>query len=410
MKIALPQLLWYENNTLEIDLPDEWQVEICPMKGAKAPPMRISDMEAVIKNPMDTPRIKELARGKKSAVIIFDDMTRPTKTYEIAPIVIDELMDGGINEDDITFVCALGTHGALTANEFRKKLGPDILERFRVFNHNIYENCVAVGTTSRGTRLKINREVAQADIKIAVGCVTAHPQAGFSGGGKIILPGVAHIDSITHYHLDVEAMDKKSTGMGKYPENVLQQEIEEAAGLLGLDFCINIVANGRGETSALYAGHFRSVFHEAVKVAKDHYATNPKPANKDIAISNAFVKANEMAIAMGMGLRALENYSGTVVIIANSPEGQVVHHLLGRWGRNYGGRQYPVAAVPDSIHLIIMAPHLDKNFGDWFSNPEVITWTKSWKQTMDILKHQHSGPVEIAVLPNATMQYYAPGT
>ena len=293
---------------------------------------------------------------------------------------------------------------------FVKNWGADILERFRVFNHNIYENCVEVGTTSRGTRLKINREVAQADIKIAIGCVTAHPQAGFSGGGKILLPGVAHIDSITHYHLDVEAMDKKSTGMGKYPENILQQEIEEAAGLLGLDFCINIVANGRGETSALYAGHYRSVFHEAVKLAKDHYATDPKPANKDIAISNAFVKANEMAIAMGMGLRALKNYSGTVVIIANSPEGQVIHHLLGRWGRNYGGRQYPVAAVPDTIHLIIMAPHLDKNFGDWFSNPEVITWTKSWDQTMDVLKCRHSGPVEIAVLPNATMQYYARGT
>ena len=409
MKISLPQLLWYDNNSIEIDLPEDWQVEVCPMKGANAPRMNISDMTAAIHNPIDTPGIKELAKGKKSAVIIFDDMTRPTKAYEIAPIVIDELLDAEIREEEITFVCALGTHGALTTNEFRKKLGTDILERFRVFNHNIYENCLDIGTTSRGTHLKINREVAQADVKIAIGCVTAHPQAGFSGGGKIILPGVAHIDSITHYHLDVEAMNRKSTGMGKYPENILQQEIEEAAGLLGLDFCINILANGRGETCALYAGDYRSVFHAAVKLAKDHYATVPKPTNKDIVISNAFVKANEMPIAMGMGLRALKNFSGTVVIIANSPEGQVVHHLLGRWGRNYGGRQYPVSTIPETLNLIIMAPYLDKTFGDWFSNPEVITWTKTWEQTLDVLKNQHQERVNAAVLPNATMQYYLSG-
>ena len=290
MKIALHQSLWYENNTLEIDVPDQWQAEICPMKGGGAPRMSLPKIKAAVKNAVDSPRIKDLAEGKTSAVIIFDDMTRPTKTYEIAPVVIKELLDAGINEENITFVCALGIHRALTANEFCKKLGTDIIERYRVFNHNIYENCEEIGTTSRGTLLKINREVVQADVKIAIGCVTAHPQVGFSGGGKIILPGIAHIDSITHYHLDVEAMDKKSTGMGKYPNNILQQETEEAAGLSGLDFCMNILANGRGETAPVFAGDFRSVFHEAVKLAKDHYDTEPRPQDKDIAISSALSK------------------------------------------------------------------------------------------------------------------------
>lgn len=76
-----------------------------------------------INSPVDSPPLRDLARGKTSAVIIFDDMTRPTRTYEIAPIVVEELLAGGINEEEITFVCALGTHGALTQNEFRKKLG-----------------------------------------------------------------------------------------------------------------------------------------------------------------------------------------------------------------------------------------------------------------------------------------------
>lgn len=407
MRVSLPQLLWYGNSTLDIDLPDNWDVELCPMKGGDQNPITIEQMETVVQNPIGSPAIRELAKNKKTAVIIFDDMTRPTRTYEIAPIVIKELIEGGISEENITFVCALGTHGALTMNEFRKKLGTEIVEKFRVFNHNIYENCEEVGTTSRGTKLLINREVAMADLKIGIGTVTAHAQVGFCGGGKIILPGVAHIDSITHYHMDVEAMAPKTTGLGIFDDNIMRFEIEEAAKLAGLDFLINVVVNGRGATTSIFAGDFMEVHAEAAKMAKEHYDTHPKPKDKDLAISNAFVKANEMTIGLLLGVFALKERSGTIVIIANSPEGQVVHYLMGRFGRNYGGRQFPVAKIPDRINLIIMAPFLDKTFGDWIANPEVITFTKSWDETLDLLKTTHGPGSKVAVYPNATMQYYS---
>jgi nickel-dependent lactate racemase len=407
MKISLPQLLWYGNTTLDIEMPDNWEVEICPMRGARRAPLTVEQMEAAMQNPIGSPTIKELARGKKSAVILFDDMTRPTRTYEIAPMVLQELMAGGIAEEDITFVCALGTHGALTQNEFRKKLGAEIIRRFRVFNHNIYENCVEVGTTSRGTRMLVNREVMEADLRVGIGCVTAHAQVGFSGGGKIILPGVAHVDSITHYHLDVEAMDKGSTGLGNFDNNVMRFDIEEAARLANLDFKVDVIVNERGATTALFAGDFLEAHKEAIKLAKDVYATEPRPRDRDLIISNAFAKPNEMTIGIVLGAMALENISGTLVIIANSPEGQVVHYLLGRFGRSYGGRQYPVGSVPPSINLIIMAPHLDKNFGDWVANPEVITFTTDWDETMKLLGNSLKGGTRVSVLPNATMQYYA---
>lgn len=407
MKIGLPQLLWYGNTTLEIEMPDNWEVEVCPMRGAQRAPLTPEQMEAALQKPIGSPTIRELARGKKSAVILFDDMTRPTRTYEIAPIVLRELMAGGIAEEDITFVCALGTHGALTQNEFRKKLGADIIRRFRVFNHNIYENCVEVGTTSRGTRMLVNREVMEADLRVGIGCVTAHAQVGFSGGGKIILPGVAHIDSITHYHLDVEAMAKETTGLGNFDNNVLRFDIEEAARLANLDFKIDVIVNERGAATAIFAGDFLEAHKEAVKLAKDVYATDPRPRDRDLIISNAFAKPNEMTIGIVLGAMALENITGTLVIIANSPEGQVVHYLLGRFGRRYGGRQYPVGSVPPSINLIIMAPHLDKNFGDWVANPEVITFTTDWDETMKLLGDSLKGGTRVSVLPNATMQYYA---
>lgn len=406
MNVKLPQLIWYGNTTLDIDLPERWQVEICPMRGVSLPALTADEMAAAIKNPIGGPAIRDLAKGKRSAVIIFDDMTRPTRTYELAPIVIDELAAAGIAEEDITFVCALGTHGALTQNEFRKKLGRDILERFRVFNHNCYEHCVDVGTTSYGTPVMINREVVSADVKIGIGCVTAHAQTGFSGGGKLLMPGVAHIDTISHYHLDVNAQAPETTGLGKHENNILRANIEEAALLVGMDFKIDVLFNGRGETSAVFAGEPSLIYEQAVGLAKDVYATDPRPKGKDLVIANAFAKANEMPIALGVGARALKQRSGTVVIIANAPEGQVVHYLLGRFGRNYGGRQYPVTTIADRVDLIIMAPYLDKTFADWFANPQKVSWTRSWPETLALLQSRFPSTADVAVIPNATMQYY----
>ena len=222
-------------------------------------------------------------------------------------------------------------------NEFRKKLGPELVKEFRVFNHNIYENCVEIGATGRGTKMMINREVAGADIRVAIGAVTAHPQVGFCGGGKIILPGIAHVDSISHYHLEVAPMAPETTGLGNFDHNILRADIADAVELAGLEFMVNVIVNGRGATTDIFAGDFVEAHNEAVKLAKDHYATDPKAAGKDLVISNAFVKANEMTIAARLGMAALKNSSGTVVVIAKSPEGQVVHYLLGRYGCNYGG-------------------------------------------------------------------------
>ena len=201
-------------------------------------------------------------------------------------------------------------------------------------------------------------------------------------------------------------MAKETTGMGKFVNNILRNEIDEAASMVGIDFFINAMVNGRGHTTDIFAGNLLTSHKKAVEKAKDHYATEPIPMGKDLVIANAFVKANEMAIALLLGVLSLKNFTGTVVILADSPEGQVVHYLLGKFGRNYGGRQYPVAEIPSSIDLIIMTPYFDKTFGEWFKNPESITWTKSWGETRNILIKRFRSGTKVAVIPNVTMQYY----
>ena len=406
MKVSLPELLWYGNGSLELDMPDDWKVDLCPMRGAGRRALSDAEMADAVNSPIGSPRIRELARGKKRAVIVFDDMTRPTPIDRIAPIVLSELLEAGIDEEQISFVCALGTHGALTQVELRKKVGSRILERFRVYNHNCYENCVEVGTTSRGTRLSVNREVMSADLKLAIGCVTAHANVGFSGGGKIFLPGVSHIDSIAHYHIEVPEEAPGSVGLGNFDANPMRFDIEEAARMAGLDFKIDVVVNERGETSGLFAGDFLAEHEQAVAEAKTLYALDPRPVESDIVIANAFVKPNESAIAVLVGALGLKGLKGSVVIIANAPEGQVVHYLLGRFGREYGGRQYPVSRIPESVNLIVQAAHFDRTFMDWFTNPEVVTRTRSWDETLRLLKPAHGPGSHVSVVPSATMAYY----
>ncbi|MBW2286170.1 MAG: DUF2088 domain-containing protein [Deltaproteobacteria bacterium] len=382
-------------------------VEFCPMKGGSDAPMSVQEMERAVHSPIASPGIRDLARGKKRAVIVFDDMTRPTRTYELAPIVLRELAEAGLSKDDITFVCALGTHGALTMADFRKKLGSDIIERYRVFNHNIYENCVEVGKTGRGTPVAFNREVMEADVKIGIGCVTAHVQAGFSGGGKLFLPGVAHIDTVSHYHLEVERMGKETTGMGRHKDNILREEINEAAKMAEVDFLINVVVNGSGATTGLYAGELFAAHDQAVEAAKNLYATDPRPRDKAIAVANAFTKPNEMAIALLLGASSLKDMTGTVVVIANSPEGQVPHYLLGRFGTGYGGRQYPVGRIPPGVRFILMTAYPDRTLADWFSNPDDALIVRDWDEVMNIIGPDYPKGTRVAVLPNATMQYFA---
>ncbi|MCG6910820.1 MAG: lactate racemase domain-containing protein [Deltaproteobacteria bacterium] len=406
MRISLPELCWYGNTTLEIDMPEDWDVQYCPMRGADRSPLSVEQMAQAIRNPIGSPRLSEMAMGKKTAVIVFDDMTRPTRTYELVPTVIEELRAGGIRDEDITFVCGLGTHGALTQHEFRKKLGIEILRKFRAFNHNCYENCVEMGTTSYGTPVLINREVAQADIKITIGCITAHPQNGFSGGGKLFLPGVAHIDAIAHHHLKVEAQAKETTGHGKWEDNILRKNIREAGRIAGLDFIVNVIFNSRGATTGVFAGDFEAAHDKGVERAKVSYATDPVPENKQVAITNAFAKPNEMLISILLGMLSLKDLSGSIVIIANSPEGQVPHSLVGRWGSNYGGRQYPVVALPDSIRVIVQNPYWDCTTMDWAANPDQVAYTENWEQTLSLLCREHDSGTQCAVIPNATMQYF----
>lgn len=406
MQIEIPRRIWYDNSSSTIDLPETWDVRVLTMRGRNRAPLPPEGIEHAVRHPIGSPPLAELARGKSSAVIIFDDITRPTRVSEIAPVVVRELIAGGMREEGISFIAALGNHGAHTHHEFRKKLGPRITERFAVFNHNSYDHCTFVGTTSRGTRLSVNREVMEADLRVGIGCVTAHINTGFSGGGKIILPGVASIDSAAHFHIDVRALAPETTGPGTGLDNVMRREIDEAARMAGLHFKIDAIVNERGQTTALFAGDPLEEHRQAVRLAREVYSMGRRPEGCRLVIANAFVKANEMFIAARIGASALADGTGTVVLIADSPEGQIPHYLQRTFGRAHGGRQMSPAEVPPGVRVIVVAPQWDATSADWVKNPGAITRTRSWDEALPLLTAEFGPGTPVAVLPEASIVYF----
>jgi nickel-dependent lactate racemase len=404
MKLRVPQLYWYENSQLELEFPDSWDVHFCPPKGHDRPKLSAEEMQRAFDNPIGAPRLRELARGRQEVAILFDDISRPTPTHQIAPFVLRELAEAGIADDQIRFIAATGTHGPHDNNTLRRKLGQEIIGRFRVYNHNPYENCVPLGTTSRGTALAVNREVMSCDLRIGIGCIVPHPQVGFGGGGKIILPGVSHIDSIVHFHSVVPFTAPETIGAGNYDQNVMRMEFEEACRLAGLELTADALMNLRGEISALFVGDPLEEHREGVKLAKEVYATEQVPG-LDVVVSNAYLKSSEAFVSVPVAIRSLGLEGGTLVMIINAPEGQIVHYSMRSFGKEYGGRMYADRTLPPQFKVIVLNPLRDLTCVDMFTKPHAVTWANNWGEVLKELRELHPNGAKVAVYPDATTQY-----
>ncbi len=411
--VTLPQLAWYGTKKLELPLPDSWQVELYNMAGYNCPAMKLDEIKASITNLIGTAPIRELAKGKDEVVIIFDDMTRVTRAAEIVPFVLEELAQAGVPDNKIRFICAVGCHGALNRLDFVKKLGEEIVARFPVYNHNPFANCTYVGTTSYGTRIYVNAEVMKCDLKIAIGSIVPHPITGFAGGGKIILPGVASVENTESLHRLVararrEKWAKSAIGMGVFDNNPTPLDVEEAATLAGLDVKIDCLINVWGETTAIFAGALKPTYAIAIGEAKAHYRTS-KTKGESIVIANTFAKANE-AIIVGLdtAFRAISPNGGDVIFIANAPDGQVTHYLLGSFGKTTAGVLRFQVRIPRYVnHVIIYSEYPDVAGRGYIEESDKVLFMNNWDGVLRALQEFHSAEAKVAVYPGADIQYCA---
>jgi nickel-dependent lactate racemase len=383
------------------------------MNGYNCPELKPEEMRSAIQNPIGTKPLRELARGKNEVAIVFDDLTRVTRSAKIVPFVLEELTAAGIPDHNIRFICGLALHGVMYRSDFIKKLGEDVVSRFRVFNHNPFGNCVYVGTTSAfRTKVFINEEYMKCDLKIAISSVVPHPVAGFGGGGKLVMPGLASFESINWHHKlggariePVNTKAKPTQGMGCIKSTLFRKDIDEAVELAGIDFSINAMVNLWGETVSLYAGDWRQAFAASVKKAKTHYRT-PKVLGKDIVISNSYAKVSESMISLAAAIPLVSSKGGDIVIIANAPEGQVTHYLVGRFGKMTYACQYTQCSIPPHVNKVISFTEYPHRGSSWFEDHEKIVYMSKWNDALKILQNSHGSGTKVAVIPDATNQFF----
>lgn len=404
--ISVPQLAWHGAKEFRISLPDNWQIEVCNMAGYNRLPLKPAAMKKVIASPIGIPPLRECARNKKEVVILFDDMTRVTRTALIVPHILAELAAAGIKDKQIRFIAAVGCHGALDRMDFVKKLGEDVLKRFPVYNHNPFDNCVYVGTTAGGTRVNINAEVMQCDLKIGIGSIVPHEMAGFGGGGKIILPGIAAYETTLALHSPRGHGDFNATitGMGALKENPRRRDIDEAADVVGLDMVVNALVNTWGETVDLFAGSLRPTYAAALDAAKKHYLTS-LAKDSDIIIANTFAKANEAVSGLSVAFSSVKP-GGDVVLIANAPEGQATHYLMGPFGNTIAGKLKLQKKVPTNVNrLIFFNQYPDLAARHYLEDTDRVVMLDDWDDVIKLLKQNHGRQAKVAVYPNADIQY-----
>jgi nickel-dependent lactate racemase len=396
--------LWYGEQTIELGFPDDWEVTRCRMGGEALTPLTREQMRDALNQPIGTPPLRQLGRGKKTAVILFDDLARPTPTYLLAPLVLEELRQAGIEGDSIRFVAALGNHRALARDDIVKKLGTDIVRNYNVYNHNPYENLVEVGRTSRGTPVIVNREVMGADLKIAIGSIIPHFAAGFGGGAKLLLPGVSGMDSVVHNH-SLARQHADLMGLGKVNSNPMRLDVEEAAGIAGLDFIVNVVVNHRKESLGLFAGDFVQAHRQGVILAKKAYGT-VAPPDMDIVVVSAYPV--EVTPQKGLwAARASLHEGGDVVLILGGPLGRMPHYLMGRFGTDYGGRLWKPSrglSVRQARRILVMGDHFSKNERDDLGPSEKVLWFREWPAVVAELSKGHGPGTRVAVYPYGSLQ------
>ena len=409
--VRVPQLAWWNDSEAELDFPRGWDVTACYMQGHSALKLSQAGFRKAFQNPINTKPLRELARNKKNAVILFDDLSRPTKVAEIVPFVLEELAAGGMEEQNVQFICALGAHGAMTAIEFTKKLGADILARFNVYNHNTYENCTYIGKTQRGTPVSLNTEFLNADLKIGIGSIVPHQSAGFGGGAKIILPGVSSMETIAYNHGPVrrkarETGIENNSGMGRCENNAQLFDIQETCRMSGLHVKIDALVNINRETTALFVGEPCAEYYAGVELAKAHYHS-PLPDRPDVVIGNCNAKTNEILIAKIVSEALVPESGGTLVLISNNPWGEVCHYLRRSFGDHIGGRSWKAPGLPPKVKkFILLQPCPNKVSADWLAPPESIVWARTWDEVLSILKADYPNGARAAVIPDATIQYF----
>jgi lactate racemase len=398
--IRIPWGAWFDESELALPLPAGWEVDTVAVDGGARGP----GLDEALSAPIDAPKVEELARGRRTAAIAVEDITRPAPCAAALESLLARLAAGGIGAGSVRVIIATGGHGPLRLPDLLLKVGRRVLDECDVSNHHPYENLVDLGRSPGGLPVRVNRLFAEADVKLAVGSVMPHPYAGFGGGGKIVLPGLAGIETLEMNHRPA-VTGLAGAGVGVVEGNRARAEMEEIAIAAGLAAVLNIVPGPRREPLGHYYGHPVAAHRAAVRHALRAYGAPVRPG-ADLVVLNAYPKDGELLQVGNVfnAWRALDpppgREGGTVVVTAACPLGRGYHSLHGPGMRLY--RDPVPRPYLEGRELIVFAPTLgtaDVRVSFW----EGYRHARTWGEVLETISARHPAGGRALVFETAPM-------
>jgi nickel-dependent lactate racemase len=318
------------NGYVDVSIPEE---NLLGVILKEVPASTMTEDEVILDalaHPIGTPRLKEIVKPGKTVCIVASDVTRAWQRMSVyLPHIVKELNDAGIRDKDIRFLSALGYHRKHTAEEHAKILGPALLGRFEIIDHDCLDkaNLVPLGKTSRGTPIIINRIAAEADYLVLTGCCTYHPWVGWGGGKKSILPGISSIESIQKNHLmilDEMGRQRPEVRSGNIKDNPIHLDMLEVAAAVKPSFIFNVIMGHDGKIAHAVCGDCVTAHDAGRKIVDDLYAV-PIDALADITISSQGGYPKDIDVCQtGKGIYHTQEATkpgGTMIILSDCTEG-----------------------------------------------------------------------------------------
>lgn len=359
MKVQLD----YGTEGLEVDLPDDRITVIEPIpRAAVADPH--ATLLAAIRSPLDRPPLRELVRAGQRVAISVCDITRAQPRQEMLRALFAEMPQ--VRPEDVTILIATGTHRINTPPELERMLGRDILNTYRVVNHDSRDpsSLGRVGMTSTGVDVFINRAWLDADVRITTGFVEPHFFAGFSGGPKMVAPGLAGLQTVMTLH-DVHHIGHPSATWGITEGNPVHDDVREIAKMVGVTFAVDVTLNREQKITAAFAGDIFAEHRAACAHAKAT-AMRQVPAPFDLVLttnSGYPLDQNLYQAVKGMSAAAkIVKNGGTIICAAECRDGLPSH---GSYGAVLASASSPAAllemisspsySVPDQWQVQVQA-------------------------------------------------------
>lgn len=262
--------LEYGRTGLYAELPDQQLVRT--LKYKDAPPLAhpVAELTAVLERPNGTASLAEVARGRKSACIAICDITRPVPNEMILRPVLNILEASGIPRNQITILVATGLHRPNEGAELVEMVGQHIVDHYRIENHHgqALDEHTYLGESPRGVPIWIDSHYVNADLKITTGLIEPHLMAGFSGGRKLICPGIAALETVKVWH-GPDFLENPKADCGILEGNPVHEENTWIGRKAGCDFIVNVVIDAERRPLKFVAGDMVAAFHEGVDFVRN---------------------------------------------------------------------------------------------------------------------------------------------